>query len=113
MRYIVTGGILLATVAWLIVSYMPQAVATLPKWAFDSQFAQMIFPWLAAISLLIFLIIQLDLVRATAKWFRHPVHSPAAQALVDFGLGRNQELFWVVLPILGTVLLALWLLMVS
>lgn len=113
MRYVVTGGILLATIAWLVVSYMSEVMVALPKWAFDSQFAQIVFPWLAAIGVLIFLVIQFNVVRATAQWFRQPAHSSTGQALVDFRLQRTSELFWTVLPLLGTVLLAIWLLIGS
>ncbi len=113
MRYIFTGGLLLATIAWLVISYMPDVMAGMPKWAFGGQFAQAVFPWLTAVSLLIFLVIQVDVVRATAQWFRQPEHSPTGQALVDFGLQRGAELFWTVLPMVGTGLLVLWLLIGS
>jgi hypothetical protein len=113
MRYIVTGVLSLATIAWLVISYMPGVMASLPKWAFDSQFVQVAFPWLAAVSLLIFLIIQLDVVRATAQWFGQSAQSSTGQALVDFGLQRGWELFWTGLPLLGTALLAFWLLIGS
>ena len=109
MRYIVTGGILLATLGWLVLSYMPQVVAALPKLTFGSAVASGAFLWMAVGTLLLFLIIQFDLVRVTAKWFHLPEDSETALALVDFGLRRRQEIFWTVLPLLGTVVLGAWL----
>lgn len=109
MRAIVTGGILLATIGWLVLSYLPGVTAAFPKAAFDSAWAQALLPWLAGVSLLAFFVIQLDLVRATARWFRPSAHTETVQALGDFHLGRGRELFWTALPLLGTVLLGGWL----
>ncbi len=108
MRYLVTGGILLATIGWLVLSYLPGVTAVLPKAAFDGALAQAVLPWLAGISLLAFFAIQLDLVGATARWFRPSVPAEVALARGDFNLTRGRELFWTVLPLLGTVLLGGW-----
>ncbi|HRA67928.1 MAG TPA: hypothetical protein PL187_18000 [Caldilinea sp.] len=113
MRYIVTGGILAATLGWLVMSYLPSAAAALPQMAFDGAAAPWLLPWLAGLSLLVFLVIQLDLVRATLRWYRPSATPAISQALVEFSLPRGQELFWTVLPVLGTVILALWLMIVS
>ena len=112
MRYIVTGGILLATAAWLVLSYMPEAVALLPKLAFDSPAFAAIFPWLALLTLAIFLIIQFDLVRSTGRWFCQPAQTPMARSIVEFKLSHRWELLWTVLPVLGTALLTIWLVIV-
>ena len=113
MRYLVTGGVLLATIAWLVLSYMPATVAPLPKLTLDSATLAPFLPWLTALTLALFLVIQLDLVRVTGQWFRHPSQTPdhaaTAKAISDFGLSRGWELFWTVLPVLGTVLLTVWL----
>jgi hypothetical protein len=109
MRYIVTGGILLATVAWLVLSYMPETVVLLPKLAFDSPALAALFPWLALLTLAVFLIIQFDLVRSTGRWFRQPTQTSTARAIVEFDLSRRWELLWTVLPVVGTALLAIWL----
>jgi len=113
MRYLGTGGILLATIGWLVLSYMPATAALLPKLTFDGPTAKTLFPWLAGLTLGAFLLIQLDLVRVTGQWFRQPTQTPTAREIADFGLQRGRELFWTALPVLGTVLLGLWLLMVS
>jgi len=109
MRYIVTSGIILATLGWLVLSYLPGITAALPKLSFDGALAQAVLPWLAGITLLAFLAIQADLVRATVRWFGPAVEATTAQAVHDFNLPRGAEVFWTVLPLLGTLLLALWL----
>lgn len=113
MRYIVTGGILLATLGWLVLSYLPGITAALPKLAFDGALAQAALPWLAGITLLAFLAIQTDLVRATVRWFSPAVEPATAQAAQEFNLQRGAEIFWTALPLLGTLLLALWLVIVG
>jgi hypothetical protein len=113
MRYIVTGGILLATLGWLVLSYLPGITAALPKLAFDSALAQAVLPWLAGITLLAFLAIQADLVRATVRWFSPVVEPTTAQETQEFNLQRGAEILWTVLPLLGTLLLALWLVIVG
>lgn len=116
MRYLVTGGILLATIVWLVLSYMPDRVAMLPKLAFDSTPFATAFPWLAMLTLTFFLAVQLDLVRVTSRWFCQSTETPeqafVAKAIVDFGLSRRWELFWTVLPLSATLILTLWLLIV-
>jgi len=113
MRYIVTGGILLATLGWLVLSYLPAVAAALPQVAFTGPVLQAALPWLAGVTLLIFLAIQADLVRATVRWFGPTVEPVTAQAVREFNLPRGAEVFWTVLPLLGTLLLAFWLLIVS
>lgn len=112
MRYIVTGGVLLATVGWLVLSYMPGNVEMLPRLAFGDPAFVALFPWLAGLTLTVFLVIQFDLVRVTERWFRQPERTSTAKAIIDFNLRRNRELFWTVLPAAGTALLGIWLLMV-
>lgn len=109
MRYIVSGAILLATLGWLVLSYLPDVAAALPVVAFDSQLVQATLPWLAGITLLAFVAIQIDLVRATVRWFRPTVESVTAQAVREFNLSRGIEVFWTVLPLVGTITLAVWL----
>lgn len=109
MRYIVSGGILLATLGWLVLSYLPAVTAALPVVAFDSQAVQSALPWLAGITLLVFIVIQIDLVRATMRWFGASVDPATAQAVREFNLLHGVEIFWTVLPLVGTVTLAVWL----
>lgn len=112
MRYIVTVGILLATVAWLMLSYMPETAALLPKLAFDDPAFTALFPWLALLTLATFLMIQFDLVRSTGRWFRQPAQTPTARSIGEFKLNRRWELLWTVAPVLGTALLTIWLVIV-
>ncbi len=113
MRYIGTGAILLATIAWLVLNYLPGAVALLPTLAFNNPALLTLFPWLALLTLAVFLVIQLDLLRMTGRWFRPATQpTPTGKAIAEFGLSRRSELFWTLLPMVGTVLLALWLVIV-
>lgn len=113
MRYMVTGGILLATFGWLILSYLPGIAAALPQVAFTGAAAQSALPWLAGVTVLAFLVIQVDLVRATLRWFEPAAEPIIVQATHEFNLRRRSETFWTVLPLLGTLLLGLWLVIVS
>ena len=85
----------------------------LPKLAFDSALAQAVFPWFAGITFLAFLAIQADLVRATVRWFCPVVEPTTAQETQECNLQRGAEILWTVLPLLGTLLLALWLVIVG
>jgi hypothetical protein len=113
MRYIVTGGILLATLGWLVLSYLPESTAALPQVAFTGALAQSALPWLAGATLLVFLAIQTDLVRATARWFGPAATPTTVRAAREFNLQRGIETFWTVLPLLGTLLLGFWLVIVG
>lgn len=113
MRYFVSGGILLATLAWLVLSYLPGITAALPKFVLDSSAFQSVLPWLVAATLAVFLLIQVDLVQATAQWFRRTAPGETAHEIAAFQLRRGPELFWTVLPVLGTVALMVWLVMVG
>lgn len=109
MRYIVSGSILLATLSWLVLSYLPTVTSSLPKVTFDGQFSQSVLPWLVAVTLAAFIVIQIDLVRATLRWFRPTAEPTTVQAMQEFNLLRGAEIFWTVLPLVGTCMLAIWL----
>ena len=107
-RYFVTFATLLATIGWLLLSYMPQLAGRLPEVSFDGERAAWILPAMAVLSLLIFLVLQVDLVGATIRMFRGR-QTAAVDALALFGLTRGREVFWTVIPLASTAMLALWL----
>ena len=113
MRYLVSGGILLVTLAWLVLSYLPGVTGAFPRFVLNSSGFQSLLPWLAGATLACFLLIQLDLVRATARWFQRSAPGEIAHEIAAFELRRGAELFWTVLPVVGTVMLTVWLVMVS
>lgn len=104
---------MLATLGWLVLSYLPGITAMLPQVAFTGALAQAALPWLAGVTMLAFLVIQADLVRATVRWFGPAVAPATAQATHEFNLRRGAETFWTVLPLLGTLLLGVWLVIVG
>lgn len=105
MRVVLTVFILLAVIAWLVLSYLPQAAAALPPIAFPAAVTGGIFPALAVVSLAVFLGLQLWLVADTdavvKRWLRQA--EPHAE---PFRLSRAAELLWTALPILMTLALA-------
>lgn len=107
-RYFLTFGTLLATIGWLVLSYMPVATARLPKLAFDGAAAAWLLPALAAVSLVVFMALQVDLVGATVRMFRRP-DSATGDAIALFHLARGRELWWTVIPLASTMVLAVWL----
>lgn len=108
-RYFVTFATLLATIGWLVLSYMPQAAGRLPQVSFDGERVAWMLPWLAVMTLFIFLVLQADLVGATVRMFRVRQEAVEGEAIALFGLTRGKEVFWTVIPLASTVVLALWL----
>jgi|CXWK01.1.fsa_nt_gi heme/copper-type cytochrome/quinol oxidase subunit 2 len=109
-RYFLTFGTLLATIGWLVLSYMPAVATRLPRFAFDGDFAAWLLPLLAGVSLVVFMALQVDLVGATVRMFRGRAGSDDGEALAHFHLTRGREVFWTVIPLASTLVLAagLW-----
>ena len=108
-RYFVTFATLLATIGWLVLSYLPQVAGRLPQVSFDGERAVWMLPILAALTLLIILVLQVDLVGATVRMFRGRQEPAEGEAIALFGLVRGREVFWTVIPLVSTVVLAGWL----
>jgi len=108
-RYFVTSATLLATIGWLVLSYMPQVAGRLPQLSFDGGIAAWSLPLLAVLTLLVFVGLQVNLVGATWGMFRSAPGSDEAEAIALFNLTRGRELFWTVIPVVSTVILAGWL----
>lgn len=108
-RYFLTFGTLLATLGWLVLSYMPAVATRLPKLAFDGDVAAWMLPLLAVVSLVGFMALQVDLVGATVRMFRSRAGSADGEAIALFCLTRGREVFWTVIPLASTMVLAAWL----
>lgn len=108
-RYFVTFATLLATIGWLVLSYMPQVAGRLPQLSFNGELAAWSLPLLAALTLLAFIGLQVNLVGATRGMFRHVSGSDEAEAVALFNLARGREIFWTVIPLVSTAMLAFWL----
>lgn len=107
-RYIMTFGLLAAVVIWLVLSYTQTA---LPQLAVSNPALLAWFPALALGLLGIFALLQLDLVRATARMLRRPAGDGERAAVQMFGLRTGREVLWTALPLAGTAALAAWLLL--
>lgn len=108
-RYFVTFATLLATIGWLVLSYMPQVAGMLPQLSFDGETAAGLLPLLAGLTLLAFIGIQVNLVGATWGMFRNVPGSGEAEAIALFNLRRSREILWTVIPLVSTVVLSVWL----
>jgi heme/copper-type cytochrome/quinol oxidase subunit 2 len=92
--------IVLVSILWIVVSYLPSVQAALPTFALAVNRG---LAWLALAVLLIFIALQVWVVKTTAtavQVYRRQSPSP----VFDLRLGR--EVFWTALPILMTVGLA-------
>ena len=96
------GGLLF----WLLGSYVPALSANLPQTNWGPT-TQTLFAQLAAGALTLFCVLQLWLVADTARWFRSREGSALHLVLAEFRLKPGPELFWTLLPLLGTLTLAL------
>lgn len=107
MRYVVSVGILIGVVAWLVLSYVPASLVSLPTIAFDGAWTAAWFPALAVVSLLAIVGIQSGLVFATVRMLRRPADADLAKTIREFGLRVRPEAFWTVLPLVMTLGLVL------
>lgn len=98
-------AILLTTVLWLVLSYVPVSVVTLPQISFSSEGSGRLFQALLVGGFLIFLLLQVWLVNATKRLFRTPDGRENGMA-AEFGLNRTSEMIWTAIPLLMTIGLA-------
>jgi hypothetical protein len=111
MRTAGTIAILLAFVAWLLLSYWPAAAALLPTIAFAGPWSATWLPILAAVTFAACAGIQLWLVYATTQSLRKPAGPAEAAALSQFRLNVRAETVLTAAPLLMTLLLAAWILL--
>lgn len=98
--------ILLVTVLWLILSYIPVSVVTLPQISFATEGSGRLFQALLVGGFLIFVVLQIWLVVATKRLFRMADGRQNGMA-AEFGLNRTSEMIWTAIPLLMTIGLAL------
>lgn len=109
LRRLFTILVLIAVAGWLILSYLPAGTVTLPQLSFSASWAPSLFA-MALFTLAIFAGIQIWLVWATARLFRAPAGSYAAEAVHTLGLRQGREVFWTALPLAATLAFGLALL---
>ncbi len=109
IRYVVTSAMFLVIFCWLLLSYMPQVAGRLPQLSLNGEIGTGLLPLLTALTLLVFLVLQAELVGATIRMFRCRRNSVEGEAIALFRLTRGREVFWTIVPLLSTVALVGWL----
>ncbi len=99
-------AILLVTLLWLILSYIPDSVMMLPQISYSLERGARLFQLLLVGGILIFVLLQGWLIVATKRMFRTADGSENKMA-AEFGLNRSSEMFWTAIPLLMTIGLAL------
>jgi heme/copper-type cytochrome/quinol oxidase subunit 2 len=99
-------AILLVTLLWLILSYIPGSVMALPQISYSLEGSGRLFQVLLVGGFLIFGLLQVWLVYATKQIFR-TADGDENKMTAEFGLNRSSEMFWTAVPLLMTIGLAL------
>jgi len=97
--------ILLGVIMWIVLSYLPASVVTLPTFSFPIAFNPL-FQILLAVGLALFLVLQGWLVWTTVKTIRTGQDRTDTPAN-ELNLSLTREAFWTALPIVMTIVLAL------
>jgi heme/copper-type cytochrome/quinol oxidase subunit 2 len=93
-------------VLWLVFSYVPRHLVSLPNLSLQGPMFGLFAQWALVASLVVFLAIQAWLIWVTVTFFRNP--GKAGQiAPRAFGLKLSSELFWTAIPLVMTIGLAL------
>lgn len=106
LRSILAYSTLAIVILWLVLSYLPRQIVSLPNLALHGSAAGSAYQWALIVSLLVFLAIQLWLVWATVGFFRSQSQARGASPLA-FGLKLSSELFWTAIPLVMTIGLAI------
>lgn len=112
-RKLITYGLLFVTLFWLVASYLPAHILTLPKASLDGIISSPIQRLLFIAIMVLFVGIQVSLVVSTNRLFPN-AKSPEDQAERDtedglskaeqFGLKRGSELVWTSVPVAMTLI---------
>lgn len=110
-------AILIVTVAWLILSYVPDSIVAIPQISFSPEGSGRLFQALLVGGFVTFALLQVWLVFATKHMFRTADGGENKMA-TEFGLNRSSEMFWTAIPLLMTIGLAIasyqtWLMLTS
>jgi len=99
-------AILLVTLLWLILSYIPDSVVALPQFSYSLEKSGRLLQVLTVGGFLIFALLQGWLIYATKQMFRTE-DGRENKVAAEFGLNRYSEIFWTAIPLLMTISLAL------
>lgn len=103
MRSTISIILLLVTVIWIVLSYIPKSLLSLPTLTIGERLTTN-SPLILGLMLILFIGIQLYLVGSTWKMFRN---EPSRQLTEEYNLRENKELFWTALPLIITIILAI------
>lgn len=95
-------GSLVIVILWLVLSYLPPQMVTLPNLGFTASWTG-VFVGLLLAGLVVFVLLQLDLTRASARFFQSERVLRHNDAHGDLVLRRSVEVIWTALPILMTL----------
>lgn len=102
MRSLLSILLLLLTIGWIVLSYVPQSILSLPTFTIGERLTSL-SPSILGIIFVLFVVIQLVLVGSTRRIFRSESSLEQAEA---FALQPTAELFWTALPLVVTLILA-------
>ena len=106
-RIVVSVVSLGALLFWLIFSYVPASIFSLPTVAYGNEQVVRVFGLLLAVGLIGFVAIQGWLVNASARMFRSEGELQREEIRGEFAMRRSSEVFWTLIPLLMTGGLAL------
>ncbi len=105
MQKLLAYLILLGVIAWIVLSYLPASIVTLPTIAFPTALNPF-FQVVLIVTLALFLGLQVALVWTTVKNIQRRQQGPES-ADSPLSLSLTREAFWTALPIVMTIVLAL------
>jgi hypothetical protein len=115
IRTLVAIVILIGVIGWIVLSYLPTTLITLPQFRYAPSGAMSVFPVLILIGILFFVSLQVWLVQTTVKsvrhyrtglTVRHYQNDAQSQQSSNFELNVGREAVLTALPIGFTIVLA-------
>ena len=101
-RYLLTIMIVACIGAWLVLSYLPASVVSLPTIATGGGWTNAWFPMLTALTFAIFAAIQVMLIAGTRRIIRRPPDAGLRATVAQFQLRLGVEVFLTALPLVMT-----------
>jgi hypothetical protein len=106
MRMLLSTFVLAVTIAWIVLSYSPVDIVSLPQFHFASDDVARLFPPVLLVGFAAFVVLQLWLVQTTARSVRD-YNQSGSRDTHGFTLRVGREVFLTALPIVFTVVTAL------
>ena len=95
-------AILVIALLWLVLSYIPASVVTIPQIFYPLEGDGHLFSYLLVGGFIVFIILQVWLVVASVQMFRG-TDGKENEMATRFGLTRGVEAFWTAIPLLMTI----------